>query len=79
MRMFLRGYMQMLLVAAIVALPTGYYLMHKWIMQYAKQAPIYWWVYPSILLSMALLIIATIYWQIRKAARENPADVIKNE
>ena len=79
MRMFLRGYMQMLLVAAIVAFPTGYYLMHKWIMQYAKQAPIYWWVYPSILLSMALLIIATIYWQIRKAARENPADVIKNE
>ena len=78
-QMFLREYIYMLLAAAIIAFPIGYYLMHQWLMQYAKQAPVYWWIYPAILLAMALLIALTIYWQIRKAAGENPADVMKSD
>lgn len=79
MGMFLKEYLYLLLAGAAVAFPVGYYLMHLWLIQYAKQAPIYWWLYPAVILSMALLIFLTIFWQIRKAAYENPADVIKSE
>ena len=53
--------------------------MHQWLSQYAKQAPVYWWIYPAILLAMLALIFLTVIWQTRKAAWENPADVIKSE
>lgn len=78
-RMFLREYLYLLLASAVIAFPIGYYLMHQWLSQYAKQAPVYWWIYPAILLAMLALIFLTVIWQIRKAARENPADVIKSE
>ena len=78
-RMFLREYLYLLLASAVIAFPIGYYLMHQWLSQYAKQAPVYWWIYSVILLAMLVLIFLTVIWQIRKAARENPADVIKSE
>ncbi len=78
-RMFLREHVYLLLASAAIAFPIGYYLMHQWLSQYAKQAPVYWWIYPAILLAMLVLIFLTVIWQIRKAARENPADVVKSE
>ncbi len=78
-RMFLREYLYLLLASAAIAFPIGYYLIRQWLSQYAKQALVYWWIYPAILLVMLALIFLTVICQIRKAARENPADVIKSE
>ena len=78
-RLFLRYYIRLLLASGILAFPVGYYLMHLWVRQYVKQAPIPLWIYPSILLAMAVLIFLTVYWQIRRAARQNPSDVIKSD
>ena len=78
-RLFLRDYMRMLLFSGVLAFPVGYYLMHLWVRQYVKQAPVPLWVYPAILLAMAVLILLTVFWQIRRAARQNPADVIKSD
>ncbi|MCQ2259445.1 MAG: hypothetical protein MJZ41_15880 [Bacteroidaceae bacterium] len=44
-----------------------------------KKAPIYWWIYPAIIVAMFALIFPTIIWQISKAASERPADVMKSE
>lgn len=55
-------------------------LPHAPVAQSVCQAdPVYWWIYPAILLAMLALIFLTVIWQIRKAAREKPADVIKSE
>lgn len=78
-RMFIKEYIYLLLISAVIAFPVGYYLMHLWLMQYAKQAPVYWWIYPAIILAMFALIYLTIIWQISKAAKQNPADVVKSE
>lgn len=78
-RLFFKEYVCMLLISAAIAFPSGYYLMHLWLMQYVKQAPVYWWIYPAIIFTMAFLIFLTIYWRICKAASENPSDVVKSE
>ena len=78
-RMFLKEYIYLLLASTVITFPVGYYLMHLWLMQYAKQAPIYWWIYPAITLAMFALIFLTVIWQIHKAASESPADVMKSE
>ena len=76
-RLFLREYMGMLIIGGIIAFPVGYYLMHQWQMQYVRQAPIPLWLYPAILVAMALLILVTIFWQIRKVAKVEAEVVLK--
>lgn len=76
-RLFLCEYMYMLIIGGIIAFPVGYYIMHQWQMQYVKQAPIPLWLYPAILVAMALLIIVTIFWQIRKVAKVEAEVVLK--
>ena len=65
------------LIGGIIAFPVGYYIMHQWQMQYVKQAPIPLWLYPAILVAMALLILVTIFWQIRKVAKVEAEVVLK--
>lgn len=78
-RLFLSEYVWLLLGAAVVAFPIGYYLMHQWLSHYVRQVPFTWWLCPAILMGMAALILLTVFWQIWRAARENPADVMKSE
>ena len=76
-RLFLREYTYMLIIGGIIAFPVVYYIMHQWQMQYVKQAPIPLWLYPAILVAMALLILVTIFWQIRKVAKVEAEVVLK--
>lgn len=78
-RLFLRSYIHALLVGSAVSLPVGYWLMHQWLMDYHKQASIPWWLYPAIVVTMGLVMFLTVFHQIYKASRENPADVLKSE
>ena len=76
-RLFLSEYVWLLLGAAVVAFPVGFYLMHQWLSQYTRQVPFAWWLCPAILLAMAALILLTVFWQIWRAAKANAAEVIK--
>ena len=76
-RLFLSEYAWLLLGAAVVAFPVGFYLMHQWLSQYTRQVPFAWWLCPAILLAMAALILLTVFWQIWRAAKANAAEVIK--
>ena len=67
------------IVSAVIAMVAGYLLMHRWIQQFYYQATISWWIYLSILLFTAMVIVATVLNRVLKTARENPADVIKSE
>ena len=76
-RLFLGEYVWLLLGAAVVAFPVGFYLMRLWLSQYIRQVPFAWWLCPAILLGMATLILLTVFWQIWRAAKANAAEVIK--
>lgn len=76
-KMFIKEYLLTLLASALLAFPISYYVMHLWLIKYVKQVPITAWLFISILLSMALLIIITVFSHIWKASRENPSEVIK--
>jgi len=79
LRIFIANQYYILLASAVVAFPASYYVIHLWMSQYIIQIPISWWIYPAIILTMSLLIFITVFWQIRKAAKENPAEVMKSE
>jgi ABC-type antimicrobial peptide transport system permease subunit len=76
---FAKEYFLLLLIGAIIAFSTGFFIMRRWLEQYIKQTNIPAWIYLSILVVMALVIIFCVGWRVYKASVENPADVVKSE
>jgi len=76
---FIKEYALLLMIGAAIAFPAGFLLMLRWLEQYVKQTSIPAWVYISIIAFLALMIVVCVGWQVYKASRENPAEVVKNE
>ena len=72
-------YFLLLIIAAVIAFPMGYVVMRQWIETYVRQTAINGWVYVGIFAVMAIIILFCIIWRIWKAARQNPAEVLKSE
>jgi putative ABC transport system permease protein len=77
--MLSRRYIWLLLGSFIVAAPLAWYIGNQWLQGFAERTPIYWWLFPSALLAVAIITLATIIIQSWRAATENPINNIKNE
>ena len=72
-------FLKLILVALVLAIPLGWYIMSKWLEDYAFRINIGWWVF-AIAGSAALIIaVITIYIQTMKAATTNPVQSLKTE
>ena len=78
-RSFLKEYFALLLVACIIAFPLGSVAMQSWVERYVERMVWPWWLYPAILMGLALFVVLCIGRSVWRAARENPAEVIKSE
>ena len=78
-RMFIREYLSIAIIANLTALPLAWLFMHGWLEQYPYRINIQAWMYITILLFTIILIISTVLYQTLKASETNPAEVIKSE
>jgi len=62
-----------------IASPIAYYVMSKWLQNFAYQTPISWWVFIGAGIVALLVALLTVSWQSIKAARMNPVDAIRYE
>lgn len=76
-QMYLREYFLLLFISALIAFPVGYLIMRTWVEQYIKQTAISIWIYPAILIALAIVVLLCVGWRIYKAAIQNPAEIIK--
>ena len=79
MRMLLQKYYKLLVIAFLIAVPISWLAIHRYLEDFAHKAPVSWWIFAVALLITAGISLATLIWQIRKAARTNPAEAIKAE
>ena len=79
MRLFLREYLLITLVACMVSFPAGVLVMQRWLEQYTRRVSMEWWLFAALLLLMVLLVLASVLFQVVRAARENPSEVVKSE
>jgi len=79
MNLFFKESLALLVVAALFAFPAGYFIMERWLQNYAKQTSIDAWLFVSIFLTVFLVIVCSTVFVIWKAANQNPAKVVKNE
>jgi putative ABC transport system permease protein len=67
------------LIACGLAIPIAYYLMEKWLQDYAYKTELNWWLFALAgLLTIAIATI-TISWQSWRAARQNPVNSLRDE
>lgn len=79
MQMLLRKYYRLLAIAFIIATPIAWLGIHKYLENFAHKASISWWLFAIALLVTGSISLLTLIWQIRRAARMNPAIAIKSE
>lgn len=78
-RLISRRYLIALGVAVLIGTPLAIYALHYYIQAYAHHVPLTPWYFLGAALLMLCLTLATIWYQVRRATRENPAEVIKSE
>jgi len=74
-----KEFLYLILAAIIIATPIAYFLMSKWLQDFAYRVPIHWWVF-LLAGGIALLIaFVTVSLQSLKAATSNPVNALRND
>jgi putative ABC transport system permease protein len=76
-RLFLKEYLPVLLAAGLVASPVAYWIMTRWLNDYATRIPITPWPFVVAVGSLALIMIVLIAAQTLRAATANPVQRLK--
>ncbi len=77
--LFSRYFTRWVMVSFVIAVPVSYYLVHKWLENYAYQTSIAWWIFALAGAIAFIIALATVCWQSWKAASRNPIDALKYE
>jgi putative ABC transport system permease protein len=78
-RLFLREYLPLLLIAGLVASPLAYWIMHLWLNTYATRISITILPFAASLIGLAILMSLLIIGQTTRAALVNPANSLRTE
>lgn len=79
LRLISRDFAIMLLIASILALPLGYYLMNTWLANFAYRIPMGFGVFILAGLANFILAILAITYHILKVSKTNPAETLRYE
>jgi len=78
-RLFVRDYLPVLLIAGVIASPFAYWMMQRWLDNYATRITITAWPFVGAIGCLAVIMIALIAVQTIKAALANPVKSLKAE
>ena len=78
-KLLFRKYIIVLGIAFVVGTPIAYYLIQQYTADFVVKTPMGIGIFIIALLIVTLISLGTLFWQVRKAANINPADVVKRE
>jgi len=78
-RMLSKDFLKLVLLAAVIAFPVAWWLMHKWLMDFEYRIDIGWWVFVVAGIVALLIALLTISFQSIKAAIANPVKSLRTE
>jgi putative ABC transport system permease protein len=74
-----KGFLRLVSVAVLIALPIGYWIVHRWLQGFSAQVEIGWPVFAATAGIVMVIALATISVQVVRAALTNPVNILKNE
>ncbi|MEP7233483.1 MAG: ABC transporter permease [Ginsengibacter sp.] len=74
-----RDFLKLVFISLLLAVPVGWFIMYKWLQDYAYRINIGWWVFAIAGAAALLIAIITICIQVLKAAEKNPVKSLRTE
>ena len=74
-----KNFLKWIIVACVIALPVGWYIMKGWLESFAYRCNLSWWILVLSAMTSLLIAIATVSWQSYMAARKNPVESLRYE
>ncbi|MCK9401285.1 MAG: hypothetical protein M0Q51_15005 [Bacteroidales bacterium] len=72
-------FLRLIFIASFLALPIAWWIMDKWMENFAYRTYISYWIFLLPIIIVTILAWLTIYFQVRRLANTNPVDVLKFE
>jgi hypothetical protein len=77
-RLLSTDFLKTVLIANLIAFPVAWYMMNKWLQDFAYRINISWWIFAAAAIVAMLVALATVSIQSIKAALANPAKSLKS-
>lgn len=77
--MLAKDFLKLVFVAMLIAFPIGYYVMDKWLQDFAYRIEIKWWVFAMAGLMTVIIAFLTISYRSIQAANANPIKSLRAE
>ncbi len=72
-------FVKWVVIAFVIACPIAYYVMNKWLENFAYKTTLSWWVFALAGLLALGIALLTLSWQSWKVARKNPVEALRYE
>ena len=72
-------FLKLVAIAALLAIPVAWWMMHNWLSDFAYRTKIYWWIFVIAGASALLIALCTVSLKALKAAITNPVKSLRTE
>lgn len=79
LRLLSKDFVQLVLLATVLALPLSWYLMKEWLQGFSYRIELQWWFFALAAVSALVVALVTLSTQAVKAALANPVEALRNE
>jgi putative ABC transport system permease protein len=77
--MLSKTFLKPVFIASILAFPVGWWVMNKWLQDFAYRVHISWWIFVLTAMIALLIALITVSFQAIKAAVANPVKSLRTE
>jgi putative ABC transport system permease protein len=77
--MLASGFAAMVGVSIVIAIPLAWWLMNRWLEDFAYRIEISWWMFVVVGFVALLVALVTMSFQVLRAARANPVEALRSE
>ena len=74
-----KDFLRLVVIALVIAIPVAWYVMNKWLQDFAYRINIQWWVFIAAAATALLIALITISFQSIRAAIANPVKSLRTE
>jgi putative ABC transport system permease protein len=78
-RLLTVDFLRLVLLANLIAWPLAWWVMHRWLQDFAYRTAISWWIFALAGLTAVVIALLTVSFKALKAALANPVKALRNE
>ncbi|HZY83089.1 MAG TPA: FtsX-like permease family protein [Cyclobacteriaceae bacterium] len=78
-QMLSKDFVTLVIIACVIAIPAGYYVMDLWLAKFEYRTEISWWVFIGTCAAAILITLITVSYQSIRAAKMSPVKSLKTE